>query len=47
MAAQVTLAVTVDIQPAHLTAIPNRVLPHGRAHGTPFPFDIARQTNVH
>src|SRR5262249_14995447 len=44
---QIPLAIAVDVQPSYLTATPDRVLPHGRAHGLTFPFDFARQTNVH
>jgi hypothetical protein len=44
---QISLAVAVYVQPPYLTATLDRVFPHGRAHGLPFPFDFARQTNVY
>jgi hypothetical protein len=47
MTLQIALAIAVDVQPPDLTATADRVLPHGRAHGLAFPFDFARQTNVH
>ena len=42
-----SLAIAVDVQLPYPASTPDRVLPHGRAHGLPFPFDFARQTNVH
>src|ERR1700745_485535 len=44
---QISLATAVDVQPPDLTATADRVLPNGRVHGLAFPFDVARQTNVH
>jgi len=44
---QVSLAIAVDVQPPDLTATADRVLPNGRVHGLPFPWDVARQTDVH
>ena len=41
------LDIAVDVQLPYLASTPDRVLPHGRTHGLPFPFDFARQTNVH
>src|SRR5215813_10581920 len=44
---QISLAIAVDVQLPDLATILHRVLPHGRAHGLAFPFDVARQTDVH
>ena len=44
---QISLAVAVDVQPSYLAATPDRVFPHGRAHGLAFPFNFARQADVH
>src|SRR6516164_3933723 len=44
---QISLAVALDVQLPHLTATADRVLPNGRAHGLPFPWDFAWQTDVH
>jgi hypothetical protein len=47
VALQIFLAIALDIQPRHLTATVHRALRHGGANGSPFPPDIARQTDVH
>src|SRR5262249_31992755 len=44
---QISLAIAVDVQLPDLATTLDRVLPHGRAHGLAFPFDVARQTDVH
>ena len=44
---QISLAIAVDVQPPNLAATHDCLLPHGCAHGLPFPFDFARKTNVH
>jgi hypothetical protein len=44
---QISLAVAVDVQFPYLAATMDRILPHGRIHALPFPFDVARQADVH
>src|SRR5262249_33832426 len=44
---QISLAVAVDVQLPDFAAPVDRVLPHGRVHALAFPFDVARQTDVH
>src|SRR5262249_24085825 len=44
---QISLAVAVDVQPPDLAATADRVLPNGRVHALAFPFDVARQADVH
>ena len=44
---QIALAIAVDVQLPDLAAAADRILPHGRVHALAFPFDIARQTDVH
>src|SRR6185437_7290636 len=44
---EVALTISVQIRPADVTAATHRILPDRGAHSAPFPFDIARESDVH
>ena len=44
---QVSLLVTIDVEPPHHPSALNGLLPDGGAHRLPTPGDVAGQTNVH
>ena len=47
MSGQVSLPVTIDVEPAHHPPTLNGFLPDGGAHRLTVPGDVAGQTNVH
>src|SRR5215471_18280934 len=47
MPRQISLAVSIDVKPAHHAPALNRGLPDGGVDGFPLPLDVARQTHVH
>jgi hypothetical protein len=44
---QVTLAVSVEIQPPDATTTTHRILPNPGVHSAPFPRDVARKAYVY
>ena len=44
---QVTLTVSVEIQPAYTTTATHRILPDPGMHSATFPRDVARKSHVH
>jgi hypothetical protein len=44
---QVTLTVSIEIQPANATPTMDRILPDPGAHGAAFPLDVAGKSDVY
>jgi hypothetical protein len=47
MSAQVTLTVSLQIQPGDATAATDRILPDRGVHRATVPLDVARQSDIH
>ncbi|HTZ90695.1 MAG TPA: hypothetical protein VMA71_10145 [Alloacidobacterium sp.] len=47
MPGKITLTVSVEIPPADATPAMHRVLPYSGVHGSAFPLNVARESDVH
>jgi hypothetical protein len=47
VSSKITLTVSVQIQSADATGTTHRIFPYTGVHGSAFPFDVARKSDIH